>query len=54
MATDSNLNGLGKLSVLKGTEIDFQGEEAEKPIGVIRMMYNVFYQTSAADAETAL
>jgi len=54
MATDSNLNGLGKLSVLKGTEIDFQREEAEKPIGVIRMMYNVFYQTSAADAETAL
>lgn len=54
IGTDGNLSGLGKLNGLKGTEVEFRGGEAEKPIGVVRLTYNIFYQTSAGDAETAL
>ena len=54
MGSDGSLNGVGKIIGLTGTEVDIVGGDTDKPVGVVRLSYNIVYLTSAADAETAL
>jgi hypothetical protein len=52
IGADFYLSGLSKNTVLASTEIDFDGE-AEQPIGVARLTYDVRYVTDVDNAETA-
>jgi len=52
IAADFTVNGLAKTAILQSTEIDFSGE-AETPIGVARLTYDVRYVTAIDDVETA-
>ncbi len=47
----SNLGGLVKDHVLQSTEIAFDGE-GQKPVGLMRMTYDVLYFTDPANPET--
>lgn len=51
---DDVLKGLGKWLRFNGTEIDFTGGESEKPVGVIRLSYDILYVTAGGDPETTL
>jgi len=52
IAAQYTLNGLSKNTVLSSTDIDFSGD-AEQPVGVARLTFDVLYHTSIDDAETA-
>lgn len=52
IASQYTLNGLSKNTVLSSTDIDFSGD-AEQPVGVARLTFDVLYHTSIDDAETA-
>lgn len=52
IAADFRVNGLAKQAVLTGTEIDYNGD-AEQPIGVARLTYEIRYVTTIGDVETA-
>jgi hypothetical protein len=52
IAADFTVNGLAKTAILQSTEIDFSGE-AETPIGVARLTYDVRYVTAIDNVETA-
>jgi hypothetical protein len=52
IAGDFTVNGLAKTVILQSTEIDFSGE-AETPIGVARLTYDVRYVTAIDNVETA-
>ena len=52
IAAQYTLNGLSKNTVLSSTDIDFSGE-AEQPVGVARLNFDVLYHTDIDDAETA-
>lgn len=51
---NTSVLSLGKFTDFKGTEIDFAGGETEKPVGVIRLSYEIMYFTTGDDPETAL
>ena len=46
------LDGLSKNTILSSTEIEFNGE-AEQPVGIARLTYDVRYVTSITDVESA-
>ena len=52
IAADFTLSGLAKTTVLSSTDIDFSGE-AEQPVGVARLTFDVLYHTDIGDVETA-
>ncbi|MBT7914060.1 hypothetical protein HN588_09145 [Candidatus Bathyarchaeota archaeon] len=54
MGSDRDLNGVGKIISVSGTEIDFASGDSEKPVGVVRLGYDIIYVTSGSDPETAL
>lgn len=49
---DFTVNGLAKHAFLVSTDINFSGE-AEQPIGIAKLTFNVRYVTSITDVETA-
>jgi hypothetical protein len=49
---DFRLGGIAKDIVLVSTDIDFSGE-AEQPVGIARLTFDVRYVTSIEDASTA-
>jgi hypothetical protein len=52
IAADFTVNGLAKEAILSATNIEHSGE-AEKPVGIARLSYDVLYHTSVSDPETA-
>jgi len=52
IAGDFTINSLAKGATLIGTEINFSGD-AEQPVGIAKLTFNVRYVTSMADVETA-
>ena len=52
IAGDFTVNSLAKGATLTSTEINFSGD-AEQPIGIAKLTFNVRYVTSMADVETA-
>lgn len=52
VASDTTLGGVAKDTVLTSTEIEFSGD-AEQPIGVARLTFDVLYVTSIDDASQA-
>lgn len=52
IGADFRVNGLAKQIILTGTEIDYNGE-AEMPVGIVSMTFEVGYVTTIADASTA-
>lgn len=52
IAGDFTVNSLAKGATLISTEINFSGD-AEQPIGIAKLTFNVRYVTSMADVETA-
>lgn len=53
LAGDITLGGLCEDSRLMGSSFDLDGE-AEKPLGLLRIIYEIWYRTTSADAETPL
>lgn len=52
IAADNTLNDLAKYAYLESTEVSLVGE-GDKPIGAIRLTYNIQYVTSIGDVETS-
>lgn len=53
LAANHTLDGLAKDTILTGSEIEFNAD-GEKPIGTIRLIFNVTYRVAAGDVETAI
>ena len=49
MATDSTLADLVLQTVLSSTEIDIVGGDSEKPVGVLKLSYDISYRTNQTD-----
>lgn len=52
IAGDFTINSLAKGATLISTEMNFSGD-AEQPVGIAKLTFNVRYVTSMADVETA-
>ena len=52
IAGDFTVNGLAKEAILSATNIEYSGE-AEQPVGIARLSYDVLYHTTVADPSTA-
>ena len=54
VATNATLNGLVEDVTLSSTEIDIMGSDTERPVGVLRLSYDIIYRTTLADPSAAL
>tara|TARA_R110002020_G_scaffold340746_2_gene555546 strand:- start:578 stop:1042 length:465 start_codon:yes stop_codon:yes gene_type:complete len=54
LASDPTVSGLAIDSFISGTEIDYQGQEAEVSVGTVVMDWSVTYRTNTTAPGTAL